>query len=69
MFKYQNKRFCGYLNLKSRIICQSDAKLLNIEASACVSLDGVDASLKIHLIYWYYLLKYIFPFQLSVNHQ
>ena len=46
MFKYQNKRFRGYFDLKSCNICKFDAKLLNVEDSVCVLLDGDDASLK-----------------------
>ena len=46
MFKYPNKRFRGYFDLKSCNICKSDAKLLNVEDSVCVMLGGHDASLK-----------------------
>ena len=46
MFKYPNKRFRGYFDLKSCNICKFDAKLLNVEDSVCVLLDGDDASLK-----------------------
>ena len=45
IFKYLNKRFRGYFNLKSCNICKSGVKLFNVKASVCVSLDGVGVSL------------------------
>ena len=61
MFKYPNKRFCRYFSLKSCNICKSDAKLLNIEASVCVLLGGVDASLKNYLKLMKLFAKIHFP--------
>ena len=46
IFKYPNKRFRGYFNLKSCNICKSGVKLFNVKASVWVSLDGVGVSLK-----------------------
>ena len=51
MFKYPIKRFCGYFNVKTCNICKSGAKLFNVKASVCVSLDGVGVSLKNYLTY------------------
>ena len=46
IFKYPNKKFLGYFNLKSCNNCKSGAWLLKIKASVCVSLDVVYAFLK-----------------------
>ena len=70
IFKYPNKRLRRYFNLKSRKICKSGAKLFNVKASVCVSLDGVGVSLKKYLKYQKnYSLKYISLLQLSLNDQ
>ena len=49
IFKYAIKRFRGYFNPKSCNICKSRAKLFNVKAGVCVSLDGVGVSLKSYL--------------------
>ena len=70
IFRYPNKRFRGYFNLKLCNICKSGAKSLNVRASVCVSLDGIGVSLKNYSKYLQiYSLKNISPFRLSVNHQ
>ena len=46
IFKYPIKRFSGYFNLRSCNICICGAKLFNVKANVCVSLDGVGVSLK-----------------------
>ena len=51
IFKHPTKSFRGYFNLKSCNIYKSGAKIFNVKASACASLDGVGVSLENYLKY------------------